>query len=274
MRTNSGKTSAAAASDTAKRQRERREFLLRYLLEENAQYRSIVIPASDAEQRRLLRALLNVRLPGRASEEFLRIQNAYLTQAARDRGIVRLSDLTPTHTGLYLWQGDITRLACDAIVNAANSGMTGCYVPNHACIDNCIHTFAGIQLRIACAELMRAQGQEEPAGQAKLTPGYNLPARYVLHTVGPIVQGSVTPEDEALLSSCYRSCLESAEREGLNSIAFCCISTGIFHFPNRRAAQIAVETATRYLSERHSEIKVIFNVFKDEDDAIYQELLR
>ena len=176
--------------------------------------------------------------------------------------------------GLYLWQGDITRLAADAVVNAANSGMTGCYVPNHTCIDNCIHTFAGVQLRLACAGQMRAQGQEEPAGQAKITPGYNLPARYVLHTVGPIVQDTVTKEDEKTLASCYRSCLALAESCHLKSIAFCCISTGIFHFPNRRAAEIAVSTVKAYLAEHHSGLKVIFNVFKDEDYDIYRELLR
>ena len=259
---------------SGKEQKERRQFLIRCLLNENAKYRSMAIPESDAEQKLLLRALLNVRPPMLAGTDFLQVQDAYLAQTALDKGIVRLDDLQPVQPGLYLWRGDITRLAADAIVNAANSGMTGCYVPNHTCIDNCIHTFAGVQLRLACAGQMRTQGHEEPAGQAKITPGFNLPARYVLHTVGPIVQDTVTPKDEETLASCYRSCLTFAENYHLKSIAFCCISTGIFHFPNRRAAEIAVSTVKAYLAEKRPEIKVIFNVFKDQDDDIYQELLR
>ena len=168
---------------------------------------------------------------------------------------------------------NITRLQCGAIVNAANSGMTGCYVPCHACIDNCIHTFAGIQLRLDCAQLMERQSHEEPTGQAKITKAYNLPCDYVLHTVGPIIEGRVTPEDERLLASCYRSCLELAQQNGVESIAFCCISTGVFHFPNQRAAEIAVETVRKFKSETVSEMKVIFNVFKDLDLEIYRRLL-
>lgn len=255
-------------------QRERREFLIRYLLREDGQERSVVMPASEPEQRQLLRALLNLRPPQPAGEEFLRVQDAYLKQTARERGVVGIPDLKPLQPGLYLWQGDITRLACDAIVNAANSGMTGCYVPNHACIDNCIHTYAGVQLRLACAGLMRAQGCAEPTGQAKITPGFNLPAKYVLHTVGPVVQGEVTPENETALADCYRACLTLAEKCGLRSVAFCCISTGVFHFPNSRAAEIAVETVKKHLREHDPEIEVIFNVFKGEDDAVYRRLLR
>ena len=184
-----------------------------------------------------------------------------------------LDDLRPVSGDLYLWQGDITRLKCGAIVNAANSGMTGCYIPCHACIDNCIHTFAGVQLRQDCAALMAEQGHEEPTGQAKITKAYNLPCDYVLHTVGPIVSGRVTREDERLLASCYRSCLELAEKNSVRSIAFCCISTGVFHFPNERAAEIAVETVRRYKVETGSKIKVVFNVFKDLDKTIYERLL-
>ena len=175
--------------------------------------------------------------------------------------------------GLYLWQGDITRLACDAIVNAANSGMTGCYVPNHRCIDNCIHTYAGIQLRLDCAKIMAAQGYEEPTGQAKMTKAYNLPCRYILHTVGPIITGRPTGRDRELLSSCYRSCLEKAAENVLESVAFCCISTGEFHFPNEEAAQIAVRTVTEFMNEETSLKKVIFNVFKDTNREIYSRLL-
>lgn len=181
--------------------------------------------------------------------------------------------LEPVQRGIYIWQGDITSLRCDAIVNAANSGMTGCYVPNHRCIDNCIHTFAGVQLRLDCAKIMKKQGHEEPTGKAKITSAYNLPCRYILHTVGPIIGGRVTDRDCALLASCYRSCLELAAENELESVAFCCISTGEFHFPNDRAAKIAVDTVKEFLEQKTSVKKVIFNVFKDTDRDIYRKLL-
>lgn len=250
----------------------RRVFLIKKLLEEQ-EYEDITIPRSATEQKRLLRALMNVRTPASIGDEFRSVQDAYLQEETAEKGITELADLIPVKDGFYLWQGDITTLRCDAIVNAANSGMTGCYVPCHACIDNCIHTYAGIQLRLACAELMKQQGHEEATGTAKITPAYNLPCRYVLHTVGPIVGGEVTNEDERMLASCYRSCLALAEQNHLNSIAFCCISTGVFHFPNHRAAEIAVRTVREYKTETHSQIEVIFNVFKNEDYEIYRGLL-
>ena len=225
-------------------------------------YRGMEIPADAYAQKRMLRSLMNIRRPQAIDAEFLTVQDEYLRQEIKDAGITRLADLEPVCGDFYLWQGDITRLQCGAIVNAANSGMTGCYVPCHACIDNCIHTFAGVQLRLDCAELMERQGHEEPTGQAKITKAYNLPCDYVLHTVGPIVDGRVTPEDERLLASCYRSCLELAGQNGVESIAFCCISTGVFHFPNQRAAEIAVETVQKFKTETGSEMEVIFNVSK------------
>ena len=254
-------------------QAERRRFLIDALLAERPSCRKQDVPNDAQRQKILLRALMNVRPPKPVSSEFLTVQDAYLRQALAEDGITRVEDLTPVDGDLYLWQGDITRLACGAIVNAANSSMTGCYVPNHACIDNCIHTFAGVQLRLDCAELMARQGHEEPTGQAKITRAYNLPCGYVLHTVGPIVTGRVTPEDERLLASCYRACLELAETHGVKSIAFCCLSTGVFHFPNDRAAQIAVRTVRQYKAETNSEMKVIFNVFKDLDRELYAQLL-
>ncbi len=254
-------------------QAERRLFLIRSLMKEKTEYRDLSIPAESGEQKRLLRSLMNVRAPAAADGEFLRVQDDYLRQELAEGGITDVNDLTPVSGDLYLWQGDITRLRCGAIVNAANSGMTGCYIPCHACIDNCIHTYAGVQLRLECARLMAEQGHAEPTGQAKLTRAYDLPCDYVLHTVGPIVEGRVTAEDERLLASCYRSCLELAERNGVESIAFCCISTGVFHFPNQRAAEIAVETVRRYKAESNSAMKVIFNVFKDTDREIYRRLL-
>ena len=254
-------------------QEERRRYLIEELLRERPSCQPQEIPADADRQKALLRGLMNVRHPAATSKEFLTVQDAYLRQELEAAGITRLVDLKPVSGNLYLWQGDITRLECDAIVNAANSGMTGCYVPCHACIDNCIHTYAGIQLRLECAEVMARQGHEEPTGQAKITKAYNLPCDYVLHTVGPIVADCVTAEDEELLASCYRSCLELAAENGVKSIAFCCISTGVFRFPNQRAAEIAVETVRQYQAETGNKMKVIFNVFKDLDLAIYRRLL-
>lgn len=255
------------------RQNERRHYLLSSLLKEQPQYRSMAIPKDVREQKLLLRALLNVRMPGEASDEFLNVQDDYLREEISKKGIVKLTDLRPIQKGIYLWQGDITRLKTDAIVNAANSGMTGCYQPNHTCIDNCIHTFAGIQLRLACERMMEKQGFPEPAGQAKITPGYNLPCKYVIHTVGPIVRGELTPGHCSQLASCYQSCMELAEKNGCGSIAFCCISTGVFCFPNEKAAEIAVRTVKEYREKTESKMEVVFNVFRDDDYEIYEKLL-
>ncbi|MCD8248514.1 MAG: protein-ADP-ribose hydrolase [Lachnospiraceae bacterium] len=255
-------------------QDERRIYLIRALLAEEARYQEMEIPSDVPQQKRLLRALFNVRMPRPVSGEFLKIQDAYLQEETSRKGITELSDLTPVQEGVYLWQGDITTLRCGAIVNAANSQMLGCFCPNHGCIDNAIHTYAGIQLRAACAELMERQGQEEETGRAKITPAFNLPCDYVLHTVGPIIRGRQTEEDRELLASCYRSCLTLAEQNDVRSVAFCCISTGEFHFPNDRAAQIAVSTVKEYKEQLSNEIEVIFNVFKDIDLQIYRKLLR
>ena len=255
-------------------QSEKRLFLIQSLLKENLAYRDMNIPAEPESQRQLLRGLMNIRAPQRIGAGFLKMQDAYLQGETAAKGITDVADLTPIQPGLYLWQGDITLLKCDAIVNAANSGMTGCYIPNHRCIDNAIHTFAGVELRLACAELMAKQGYPEPTGQAKITPAFNLPCRYVLHTVGPIIGGRVTKEDKEQLTSCYRACLELAAENALESVAFCCISTGEFHFPNELAAQVAVETVKEFLKKQTSVKKVIFNVFKDLDKAIYEKLLR
>ncbi len=255
-------------------QNERRLFLIRSLLNERLEYRDWRIPQDVSDQKLLLRGLLNVRPAQVCNPEFLRVQDAYLRQATAEKGITDCSALSPVQPGLYLWQGDITTLKCDAIVNAANSGMTGCYVPNHRCIDYAIHTFAGVQLRLACAEIMERQGCPEPTGQAKITPAFNLPCRYILHTVGPIVDESPTERDCAQLESCYRACLTLAAENHLESIAFCCISTGEFHFPNEQAAQIAVQTVKTFLNQKSSVKKVIFNVFKDLDREIYARLLR
>ena len=255
-------------------QSEKRLFLIQSLLNERPSCQKQIIPTDSERQKILLRGLMNVRRPASIGREFLQVQDAYLQDETAAKGITDIADLTPIQPGLYLWQGDITTLKCDAIVNAANSGMTGCYIPNHRCIDNAIHTFAGVELRLTCEQLMEQQGYPEPTGQAKITPAFNLPCRYVLHTVGPIISGIVTKEDKELLASCYRSCLELAAENGLESVAFCCISTGEFHFPNELAAEIAVQAVKEFLKKQNSVKKVIFNVFKDLDKTIYEKLLR
>lgn len=255
-------------------QTEKRIFLIKALLRERPEYADVQIPADASGQKRLLRSLFNIRMPESVSEEFLQVQDEYLQEETARKGITLLEDLTPERDNLYLWRGDITTLGCDAIVNAANSQLLGCFHPNHGCIDNAIHTFAGVQLRLACADIMEEQGHEETTGLAKITPAFNLPCKYVLHTVGPIVRGGLTERDKELLASCYRSCLTLAERNEIKSIAFCCISTGEFHFPNDKAAEIAIQTVEEYGKRKKSKIKVIFNVFKDADYEIYKKLFR
>lgn len=251
-------------------------YILRTLLTEREEYAGWQIPDTLEKQQFMMRALLNVRPPQPVSPEFLQAQDAELRLQLADKGIVTLSDIPPCHSDsrLRIWQGDITRLQADVIVNAANNALLGCFVPLHRCIDNAIHSAAGVQLRLECDRLMRAQGHPEPTGRAKVTQGYNLPAQYVLHTVGPIVRGGKpTPTQEMELTECYRSCLVLADAHGLASIAFCCISTGEFGFPQERAAEIAVETVIDCLKTTSHIQTVTFNVFKDEDLFIYKGLL-
>lgn len=255
-------------------QEERLDYLLRYLLNEEKAYAALAIPEDLEGKRRLLRSLMNVRLPYHISEAFLDVQDAYLEDRLKERGVTYLSDLTPVQLGIYLWQGDITTLAVDGIVNAANREMLGCFVPCHGCIDNAIHTYAGIQLRLECAAIMQQKGQEEETGRAEITKAYNLPCHYILHTVGPYIAYEVTKEDQKALAECYWSCLEKAKEHGLKSLAFCCISTGEYHFPNELAAQIAIETVMRWQKANEEKVEVIFNVFKDMDYEIYRQLLQ
>ena len=263
---------------------EKVSWLIRELKKENPGYEVIREPMNETEKRRLLRSLMNVRWPGRVSPEFLRVQDELLREELEEKGVTD-GEALPVIREQYpctaiknddrivFWRGDITTLAVDAIVNAANSQMLGCFVPCHGCIDNAIHSAAGVQLRNECAELMEAQGHEEPVGKAKITGGYNLPARHVIHTVGPVVGVQVTEKQKEELASCYRSCLKLAEKSGLKSVAFCCISTGEFHFPGKLAARIAVETIDRYLSGSRLE-RVVIDVFKEEDLHIYQKIFR
>ena len=258
---------------------------LDYLVEEfkadSVQYKDLQTPEDTEGKRRILRSLMNIRTPRKMADAVLTVQDEYLQERIRENGIVELADIPIIRDRMSIWQGDITRLAVDAIVNAANSQMLGCFVPMHTCIDNCIHTFAGVQLRAECARQMEqlksryGRDYEQPTALPMLTDAYNLPARKVIHIVGPIVQGRLTTSLENDLAACYRNTLDMCLENGLKSVAFCCISTGVFHFPNKRAAEIAVQTVTGWLSEHPGGMeRVIFNVFKDEDKAYYEQLLQ
>ena len=256
-------------------QQERLRYLLEGLVAEYKEKHNeyIDIPMNEEEQFTLFRSLCNIRPAGGMSLEWMKIESEYLNILAHEKGIVTISDMEEREPQIYLWQGDITRLSVDAIVNAANNKLLGCFAPNHKCIDNEIHTFAGIELRMECARMTEYMEMPEKTGVARMTYGYNLPAKHVIHTVGPIIDEEVTDKERHELASCYRSCLQLANAYNLHSIAFCCISTGEFRFPNEEAAQIAVHTVRTYLKESNSKIKVIFNVFKDIDYDIYDKLL-
>ena len=246
---------------------------------DSGEYRDIETPGDTDGRRRLLRSLMNIRMPRRMPTETLRIQDAYLRERAEEKGIVTLEEIPVKEGVISLWQGDITRLAVDAIVNAANSQMLGCFVPMHTCIDNCIHTFAGVQLRAECDRQMKqlraknGPDYEQPTAVPMLTDAYNLPAKKVIHIVGPIVSGRLTPALEQELADCYSNTLDLCAENGLRSVAFCCISTGVFLFPPERAAQIAIKTVRQWLSEHGGTMdRVIFNVFSDKDRSIYEHL--
>ena len=272
------------------RQEERLDYLLEKFKEDSGRYRNLEVGDDWQEKRMVLRSLMNIRMPGAMDEDVLRMQDEFLQEEAREKGIVTLQEIPsvkeqygserPLADRISLWQGDITRLQVGAIVNAANSQMLGCFVPCHGCIDNAIHSAAGIELREACSRYMnqkkreRGRDYEEPTGQAVLTEGYNLPADYVIHTVGPIVGGRLTMGLEQDLENCYRNVLNCCVEHRIRSVAFCCISTGEFHFPNDRAAEIALDTVTGFL-EKHSQDfdRIVFNVFKDMDRELYENLL-
>ncbi len=261
-------------------QDERLNYLVEEFKADSGEYRNLMTPDDPAEKRRLLRSLMNIRMPRRMADDVLAVQNAYLKECALEKGIVTWSDIPEIRNGLSVWQGDITRLNADAIVNAANSQMLGCFVPMHTCIDNCIHTYAGIQLRAECAQKMNqlriryGSDYEQPTAVPMLTDAYNLPAKKVIHIVGPIVQDRLTSAHERQLADCYRNTLDLCAENQLKSVAFCCISTGVFHFPNRRAAEIAVNEVTQWMNEHPGVMdRIIFNVFKDEDRELYEALL-
>lgn len=262
-------------------QEQRLDTLVEAFKADSVQYKDLQTPEDSEDKRRILRSLMNIRMPRKMNDTILKVQDAYLRERIRENGIVTLAEIPEIKDGMSIWQGDITRLAVDAIVNAANSQMLGCFVPMHTCIDNCIHTFAGVQLRAECNRQMNqlriryGRDYEQPTAVPMLTNGYNLPAKKVVHIVGPIVEGRLTKALEQDLADCYRNTLDLCTENGLRSVAFCCISTGVFRFPNRRAAEIAVNTVSKWLDEHTGQVdRVIFNVFKDEDKAYYEELLQ
>ena len=261
-------------------QEQRLDTLVEAFKADSVQYKDLQTPEDNEGKRRILRSLMNIRMPKKLDDSVLAVQDEYLRERIRENGIVTLSKIPVIRNGMSIWQGDITRLAVDAIVNAANSQMLGCFVPMHTCIDNCIHTFAGVQLRAECNRQMTklrdkyGADYEQPTAVPMLTDAYNLPAKKIVHIVGPIVAGRLTPALENDLSDCYTNTLDLCAENDLKSVAFCCISTGVFRFPNKRAAEIAVETVSKWLDEHTGQVdRVIFNVFKDEDKAYYEKLL-
>ena len=269
------------AKENRMTQDERLHYLVEEFKKDSVQYKDLETPPDRAGKQRILRSLMNIRMPKELPDHVLKVQDEYLKGRAAEKGVVMLSDIPVIRNGLSIWQGDITRLAADAIVNAANSQMLGCFIPMHTCIDNCIHTFAGVQLRAECSRQMdRLKGiygmdYEQPTAVPLLTDAYNLPAKKVIHITGPIVQYRLTPDLERDLADCYRNTLDMCAENGLKSAAFCCISTGVFHFPNDRAAEIAVQTVDQWLAGHPGKMdRVIFNVFKDEDRKYYESELQ
>lgn len=252
---------------------ERLEFLIQYLLNENPKYSDVKIPVEEIDKKRLYRSLVNIRPPECITNQYLQEEALYLKEEMSRKTITDINELFPIKESIYLWQGDISTLRVDAIVNAANSQLLGCFIPEHHCIDNVIHSAAGVALRLECKEIMNKQNHPEKTGLAKITKAYALPSKYVIHTVGPIITKTVTEKDRNLLASSYRNSLTLADKYGLESIAFCCISTGLFRFPKEEAAKIAITTVYNYLQKTNSSIKVLFNVFTEEDYEIYKRLL-
>ena len=252
---------------------EKLDFLIDYLIKENKNIDIKEIPQNISDKKRLYRSLCNIREPLPISKEYIEIENDFLTTANIRKGIIDSNNIIQftkyKGTPICLWQGDITTLKIDAIVNAANSQGLGCFIPCHKCIDNAIHSASGVQLRLECNKIMQEIGVLQ-TGKAFITSGYNLPSKYVIHTVGPIIYGEVTEKEMLELKNCYINSLEIAKENNIKTIAFPCISTGEFRFPKELAAKIAIETIKEHLdtNEEYFE-KIIFNVFSDEDYSFY-----
>lgn len=252
-------------------------FLIDYLIKEgNYEYNKELENALKENNEEVLynyfRYLINIRLPNNISEEYLKIEDEYLQERLKNKIITNIEDIKPIRDNLYLWQGDITTLNIDAVVNAANSSMLGCFIPLHKCIDNAIHSASGTRLRLCLNDIMK--GKSEESGKCIITKAFNLPSKYILHTVGPIIQNIVSKKDEEILYNCYKSCLETAKDNNIKSIAFCCISTGEFKFPNKEASQIAVNAVKDFLNNSKYDMKILFNVFKDLDYELYYDILK
>ena len=252
-------------------------FLIDYLIKEgdyeyNKELENVLKENNEEVLYNYFSYLMNIRLPNNISEEYLKIEDEYLQDRLKSKTITDIENIKPIRDNLYLWQGDITTLNIDAVVNAANSAMLGCFIPLHKCIDNAIHSASGTRLRLYCNDIMK--GKFEDTGKCIITPAFNLPSKYILHTVGPIIQNNVYKKDEELLYSCYKSCLQTAKENNIKSIAFCCISTGEFKFPNEEASKIAVNAVKDFLDNSKYDIKIVFNVFKDFDYQLYYDILK
>ncbi|MDO5717834.1 MAG: protein-ADP-ribose hydrolase [Tissierellia bacterium] len=246
-------------------------WLIEYLLKERGEKRDLDLDIDSLFE--VYRGLVNIREPNRISEEYLSLEDEFLTDLNSKRLIADAKLLKETQKGISLWQGDITRISADAIVNAANEKLLGCMLACHDCIDNFIHTYSGIRLRLYMNDIMKKQGYLEPTGKAKISPGFNLPSKYIIHTVGPIVSGKVSNQNQDDLKSSYKNSMILADQNGLENIVFCSISTGVFGYPKKEAAGIAYEMVIENLKEMKNIKKVVFNVFSDEDRKIYEKIL-
>lgn len=247
--------------------------LLDYFINEDKRFLNYKIPNSYKDKRKFLRGIVNLRKPYPLEEKILKLEDQLLQLELKEKVIADSKDIPLIEDKISIWLGDITLLKVEAIVNACNSYLLGCFVPNHTCIDNAIHSFSGIRLRLKCNEIM--QGKEEETGKAKITSAFNLPSDYVIHTVGPIVSKTLTDKEINELKECYISCLELARHNNIKTIAFPSISTGVFKFPKDKASEIAVDTVRNYLKKYPNTFdKVIFNVFTKEDKFYYVRLFK
>ena len=253
---------------------EKLDFLIDYLLKENTRVQIEEMPKDLELKKNLYRSLVNIRDAKPISEEYIKIENEYLTEELQNKELTDVQNLS-SNDKICLWKGDITTLKIDSIVNAANSQGLGCFVPCHKCIDNQIQTYAGVSLRLECNDVMKELNYNLPTGKAFITKGYNLPSKYVIHTVGPIIYSEVTELEEKQLADCYINSLRLAIQNNIRTIAFPCISTGEFRFPKAKACEIAVETVKEFLKENGDKFdKIVFNVYGEEDYYEYRKLLK
>ena len=264
---------------------EKLDYLINYLLTERNETLEID-NLSYKDKKRIYRSLCNIRDAKPISEEYFKIENKYLQEELNKKDITDVADIQPAkellkvtnlkyEDKICLWKGDITTLKIDAIVNAANSQGLGCFVPMHSCVDNIIGSNAGVSLRLECNKVMKEKNYFLPTGKAFITKGYNLPAKYVIHTVGPIIYEEVTEKEEQELINCYINSLKLAIQNGIKTIAFPCISTGKFRFPKTQACKLAIKAVEEFLDTHNDEIdKIVFNIYIEEDYEIYEQYIR